>query len=356
MTLPRLVAALACSLALLLVAAPAARADRVVLVVGGQLKDKERDAIVQIAKTSLAAAGWQPGELDAAATKQALDCLKGKDLDAEGDCVGRRLDEQGYDLGVFVMVSVETQDGAKTRGATALIYTRSGKLVAFEQGFCEGLCASDELEERAREVVPAATSSARAQLWPVSISVRSTPQGAVVSVDGTAVGATDMDYGLDAGDHLIRVEKNGYKPQSKEVKLDDGAHEDLDFTLTPVDGTGDTGPAVHVTKPTTTTPHRSSKLVPWAVLGGGVALVATGAILFALNQDAALDGGWREPRRRDTAALGLGFGAAGAVAASVGAYLLLRHHDDVSDHAKVVTPVVGADAGGATWLGVWGEF
>jgi hypothetical protein len=99
--------------------------------------------------------------------------------------------------------------------------------------------------------------------------------------------------------------------------------------VAPIDATGAEG--------------HSSRVVPALVLGAGVAVLATGAVLIAIDQD---DDGSR-PHYRDTAVLGVGVAIGGAAVSGVGGYLLYRTRHTSS----VPVAAVSRDMAYVGWLG-----
>jgi hypothetical protein len=103
--------------------------------------------------------------------------------------------------------------------------------------------------------------------------------------------------------------------------------------------------------------------VPYLVLGVGVALLGTGATLYAIDQDCVADGpcdaGISNYTYRDSAPLGVGLATAGLVTIGAGAYLWFRRSPThstttVSTHVRAA-PLVWSSTGGGL-LGVIGHF
>jgi formylglycine-generating enzyme required for sulfatase activity len=69
---------------------------------------------------------------------------------------------------------------------------------------------------------------------PVQLSLRSTPIGAKVSLDGSPQGNTPLKISLDRrGSHTIRFSMAGYEPIEKTVTINDGDDQELTVTLKP---------------------------------------------------------------------------------------------------------------------------
>lgn len=65
-----------------------------------------------------------------------------------------------------------------------------------------------------------------------SLTVTSTPSGAEVEVDGARWGTTPVTREqVVSGTHLVRVSKENYYPQEKQVEILDGVHRDMPFQL-----------------------------------------------------------------------------------------------------------------------------
>ncbi|HLW80313.1 MAG TPA: PEGA domain-containing protein [Terriglobia bacterium] len=66
---------------------------------------------------------------------------------------------------------------------------------------------------------------------PSTVAVKSTPDGADITVDGKYVGSTPSTLRLAAGDHTIAVEKSGFKPWQRTVTVSEGGNINIDATL-----------------------------------------------------------------------------------------------------------------------------
>jgi len=135
------------------------------------------------------------------------------------------------------------------------------------------------------------------------VKFKSNPPGARISIDGLAIGVTPLDWDLVPGKHTIRMDKPGLAPDTREVVVVSDQTGVLDVALPPI--TDDTG--------------KRSRVLPIAALAAGGALLVTGGVLIAIDQDP----GPHEPARiYDTAGQGVALAIGGAVVSGVGAYLL----------------------------------
>jgi PEGA domain len=61
-----------------------------------------------------------------------------------------------------------------------------------------------------------------AEIMPSTIELKSTPDGAEISIDGKYVGNTPTTLHLTVGDHLIKFEKPGFKPWERTLTITQG--------------------------------------------------------------------------------------------------------------------------------------
>lgn len=64
-----------------------------------------------------------------------------------------------------------------------------------------------------------------------SVSIKSTPQGADINVDGKFVGNTPSTLQLTVGDHFISIEKEGLRPWQRTMTVNSGGNITIDATL-----------------------------------------------------------------------------------------------------------------------------
>src|SRR5690606_31464176 len=102
---------------------------------------------------------------------------------------------------------------------------RSGQPVARSQQSCEicGIADAGALLQTAaatlRTKLDALTQS------PASLSIASSPGGAMVTVDGEVVGTTPLERQVLTGKHVLRVSKDGYITVEREVTFVEGIAE-----------------------------------------------------------------------------------------------------------------------------------
>ncbi|MEO7732962.1 MAG: PEGA domain-containing protein [Kofleriaceae bacterium] len=162
------------------------------------------------------------------------------------------------------------------------------------------------------------------------LKLKSSPPGARISIDNQPIGVTPLDWDLTTGKHMIQMDKAGLKPVARELVIASDKLELVVMTLEPIDAAGGGG-------------GHGGRLVPALVLTAGVGLLATGAVMIAIDQDST----GNAATYRDTGPAGVGFAIGGAVVTGVGAYLLYRtRHTSAAPVAAV-----SRDMAYVGWLG-----
>ncbi|HEX3761606.1 MAG TPA: PEGA domain-containing protein [Kofleriaceae bacterium] len=161
------------------------------------------------------------------------------------------------------------------------------------------------------------------------VTLKSAPPGARITIDGTAIGVTPLDWDLPPGKHTIQMDKRGRKSAVRDHVVVSNKTDLLVMTMPPEDERIEQQP---------------SRTVPLAlVIGGGAAIVA-GAGLIAFSPGPDPD----QRFYRRTWPPGIAVAAGGAVVAGVGAYLLWFRSPQTTS-----TPVASVSSDGAYvgWLG-----
>ncbi len=343
---------------------PTAGADRAALVVGGELTNVEGNAVQSAAELAVEEAGWNvvKPELSPDDASELLVCISRNRPD-RNRCLGGLYQRTKVERAVLLLATSTIYEGTRFRVLSGWVLRRSGRTLAFEQRFCEG-CRADKLAGTARTLVGLLIRSARAEAAPSLLAIRSSPPGARIVLDDKVVGATNMEFRVYPGRHLVRIEKDGFAMATREVILDDGEHAAIEVTLERKDGAAPAHePQREVPAPVARperidlssaarAPAPRSRLVPWLLVGIGGTALATAGVLVALGGNEAFDGtGRRAPDHTETTPYAIGLGSAGAVALGIGVYLLVRPAADKDG------PVPAVSVGGeAAWVGVRGAF
>jgi len=162
------------------------------------------------------------------------------------------------------------------------------------------------------------------------VKLKSVPPGARITIDGQAIGVTPLDWDLPPGKHTILMDKAPLQPASRDIVVASDKTELLTLELAPP--VHDNGGGL-------------PRFVPLGLLATGGALLVTGGVMYAFDQDPVPS----EPETiHNTGPTGVGLAITGVVAGGVGAYLLwFRSPRKTSTPVAVVT----SDTAYIGWLG-----
>ncbi|HEU0036312.1 MAG TPA: PEGA domain-containing protein [Kofleriaceae bacterium] len=307
------------------VAAPRpARADQVGVVVTGE--PTLQPQLAKHLETWLTKHGHQvvPAPLPPDAVNTLIDCFV---IEDEG--CARGVIEKRAKAKAIVYARVDIQAGGDIeKTATVLAYWfEKGRDAVAERRFCQR-CSDATLRGTADDMMEALAKASAKGLGHVKLT--STPAGARVIIDGTAVGKTPLEHDLSPGPHKITVEHLGHRSETRDVDVKRGEDASVDVTL--------------AAEATTGGGKRSGKLLPMLATGLGGALVVTGVVMIAIDQDPGLD----QPLEiRNTAPAGVGIGLVG-VAVGVGGYLWYR---SASKHESAPVAAITHDGAYLGWTG-----
>jgi hypothetical protein len=221
---------------------------------------------------------------------------------SEDEACARGVFEKGSETGELVFTRLETEEDSeaeRTLVVTAYWFAKGREGVA-ERRHCER-CVPATLAHTTDDLMRALSRAG--QRGTGMLKVSSTPTGARVLVDGTAIGVTPLEYQLTTGEHLVTLELDRHEIATRHVTIRTGETAPLDVPL-----------ATLADRP------RPWRTLALSLLAGGVVGVAAGITLYATSETP--DGS--KPEYRDTKAGGLTLGAAGVVATGIGAYLWFR--------------------------------
>lgn len=318
-----------------------AAADRAVTVVGSS-KGKELEVATTAAREAAEQASWTvvPHKLPPERVTEVIRCS----ADSDSRCIGQLLDDVGADRLIALRLADERYHNQPVRVVYGTISRRGGDVLASSQRYCES-CRDDLLADHVRSLVTDLIRSARSKANPATLAVRSVPNRARVKLDGETVGPTDLEIPIDPGVHTLEIALKDYRTHNQEITVSDGQRLQIDVELVPVNGSSNRGD--HLVRP-----GKQSRLAPWLVVGGGAALVISGGILVAVDED-EVQRGTIVPNYRDTATGGLILAATGAVAVVAGVVWLAR---DRKKHtaARTIAPAVTYQGGAR--IGIGGRF
>lgn len=314
--------------AALLVSSPAS-AGTVGLLVAGDLK--KQPVIETTLEPWLAAKGHEVrrGGLDEKAVNKIVDCF----ILSDQRCAEPTIKQAGVDRFLFVMVELSLDTSTKnseiTIKLTGWLFDPDGSSISAKIA-CKR-CSNETLIPTTEEL--ARTLFEHAEVGTGRLSVTSVPAGATVVVDGAASGTTPFKQNLRSGSHVIELQLDRHEPERREVVV----------------AKNDTA-AIEIAMRAVGSPPRSTwrRRLPVMLMGGGGALVLTGLILFAADQDCfeggPCDVGNDDAEYRNSAPAGMALAIAGGVAIGTGAYLYIR--DRRKPPTTVAAPWVAPNAAG----------
>jgi PEGA domain len=232
--------------------------------------------------------------------------------------------------------------GSQTWDLALWLYDASkGSTAAVHRSRCAA-CDPARLGPWATKTVRALLAQATDDAATTQLRVRSRPAGAAVTIDGAAAGITPMTFGIQPGRRSIEVQLAGYRASVQEVTVRAGATELVEVFLEPAGGRGKQG-ADRV---------RPASILKWVALGAGVAALAGGITLIALDGDETCDSGWGPaacPERQATLAPGIALTVTGGLATAISGLLFYydaRPEQPTRGKAVALVPAVFRGGGG----------
>jgi hypothetical protein len=253
-----------------------------------------------------------PSPLPSDAIPLLVDCIA---MDDKG--CARNIVEQHATTSSMVFARLDTKNNA-TSGARDVTLTaywlNKGHDAVGERKTCEH-CTDQSLRTTADEVMK------KLLIGEVGhVKLKSTPDGAKITIDGQAIGVTPLDWDLPPGKHTIQMDKAGLQPRSRDLVIVSNKTELFAMKLTP----GDDEQA-----------GSGSRLIPIGLLAVGGAALVTGVVFIAINQN---PGPHEQAQIYHTAPTGIGLTIGGAIVGGVGAYwLLFRSPKTTSTPMAVLT-------------------
>ena len=171
-----------------------------------------------------------------------------------------------YDATHVVFSTVRVEDRDYSVVVELADVSKAGEVIASSTQSCE-ICGSLD----AAGLIETAAAVLRTKLdalavGPTILIATSTPEGAIVKIDGEIVGVTPLERAIPSGKHLLRVEADGYISLEREVTFVEGAQESLDLSLEPL--------------PSRLPPARWG----WASVASGLVLLGGGGALAWLDR------------------------------------------------------------------------
>lgn len=213
---------------------------------------------------------------------------------------------------VYAKVDLKPDTPDRTVTLTAYWFDKGREPIA-ERRFCER-CTDVTFRSTADELMTAISATLAKEGGKVKVA--STPAGARVFIDGSPIGVTPLEYDLRPGRHEVRLSSTGYKDASREVDVRRGETTQVDLLL----------PS-----------YASRNFFPAILLASGGAMLATGLVLFAIDEDEPDPVGQQKEFYRDTGPLGVGLAVSGLVVGGIGGYLLFRSKRESAPVASITS-------------------
>lgn len=261
-----------------------------------------------------------PSPLPPDAINTIVDCFVIEDEVCARKVVEKRAKTQSI---VFAKVDLKPDASDKTVTLTAYWFSKGRDAIA-ERRYCER-CTDVTLRSTADELMAALTIGTAKDAGKVKIT--STPSGARVVIDGSPIGVTPLEYELKSGAHKLTLQQSGHKDDSRDFKVEKGETTQVDVMMTSI---------------------ASTNFFPLVMLGAGGVMLATGLVLFAMDEDEPKPVGNQKEFYRNTGPLGVGLAISGLAVAGVGGYLLFR--------AKTSSAPVASITSESGFVGWAGEF
>jgi hypothetical protein len=204
---------------------------------------------------------------------------------------------------------------------TAYFFDR-GHAAIGEKTTCQH-CTDQSLRSTADEILQKLVGGGE----PGHVTLKSAPPGARITIDGTAIGITPLDWDLPPGKHTIQMDLPGRKSGLRDHVVVSNKTDLIVMTLTPDDRA-----------------EPRSRTIPLAMTIVGGAAVVTGAALIAFSPGPTAN----QRYYTRTWPPGIAVTAGGAVLAGAGAYLLWFRSPQTAS-----TPVASftGDTAYVGWLG-----
>ncbi|HEY4241889.1 MAG TPA: PEGA domain-containing protein [Kofleriaceae bacterium] len=241
-----------------------------------------------------------------------------------------------------VVVEVGPESAAKDAATVLTMHVLTPYLASEVQAskYCDQCADDGALVAGANELAlrllrDAATGGGRTLL-----SIRSRPDKAWIVLDGNQAGSTNATKPTYPGEHIVTVNRSGYKTGIGKVDALEGKTTEIDLALEPLPGTE------HDRNPAGQPLASPSHLWSTVAFSGGATVLAAGVVLIAVDEDPSTKG-QRHMYYYNTAPLGVGLTVAGAAAVGLGFYL--RHRENEPASTVTVAPIPGGAA--ASWQG-----
>lgn len=294
------------------------------VIVTGKADRHARQVIAATIEDEVRRAAWSltPVLLAPAEVDKLTACLA---ADRPWPCISANALANGAERLVIVQTNTERTGTATELVLTGELVVANDSVPSIERQSCLH-CTDAELTRISRLLATKLLDNTASRTHGARLDVKTTPPGAIVSIDEHAVGPSESTFLLGPGSHRISISLPGYRSETRLMSTPEGQTTPLSVALQA--DAGDQPPG-----------HRSH-LIPAILLGGGAVAAAAGSII-SYNAEP----GPRDQRHKYIySGPAIGLAVAGGVAIGVGTYLWFRP-------AATSTPMVGLLPGGgfAAW-------
>ena len=258
-----------------------------------------QDVVYAVVDRKLRDAGWplvpQLASNDATIVRGCLSKA------APWPCLESMASKKGIERIVAVRVEIErSPDGTSQVVLTGrLIYAGAPSKIE-QKRYC-GACSTEDLTAYGEEISKELLAERALLSGNTKIAVSSTPIGAEVRIDNKPVGVTNNVFATSPGKHNVEVRAPGHQSEIREVTVNEGKTATVSFPLRRGQSpTTPPGPPLAAAAPTAASGgadvdvdvdgsgESSSGFRSWgpkAMMGVGGALVVTGVVLLAIDQE-----------------------------------------------------------------------
>jgi hypothetical protein len=294
------------------------RAAIVGLELGGDAAPQLRRTLSRSIADGLAGAGVQVVGSDEVASQLASRSeLTGCSSTACVAEIGERLG-----VGHLVRGQIEAR-GADYTIVLELVAVADGGVIRRVEDTCT-VCTVGDLSRRAAAVAGRLIGPAAAV--EVEVELASSPEGALLRVDGAELGRAPQRARLTVGQHTVRAELDGRAVSEKVIQVEAGGQgpQRFELVLAPRQDDGEA--------------PRRYRTWKWVAASGAVALVGTGVALVAIDGGGTCDASGQCDRLYDTAAAGWVSIAVGAGVGGAAGWMFWRDRNDERRATVAVTP------------------
>lgn len=344
-----------------------ARAQPSALVFEGDATTRDATLAVAAARETLAAAAWKFGDarFTAKEAKAINACMSSA---ARAPCVNVIIKKKNVTrVAILSLENHQTSQGENELVVSARLLVPADNTFAFDQRFCSR-CTDDTIASTTKALLQNLLVQIAQDRGRTVLAVNSEPASAGVFVDDETAGVTNLKISISPGHHTVRIERQGYQTELRNVMGVEGKTITLQvklvrsgaaLTATAPEPVAKVPPATAVPtvvpppqvvsppeQPVALKPVRSasrSTLMPKLLMGSGGAAIVGGGVLILLNEkDPVASRGSAQQRTYRTTLVpgGIALGT-GVIVAALGSYLLLR------DSNAATVPLVAPVAGGA---------